>query len=166
MNIQSTIDPDINLSIIVVKLTSAFSEFSLKQFNERYGDPETSPITSPNARAKAVVPVFPGKICREFFVVWRAPTSKWLWWDISPYFGSSSWASLLWTIGVRSPRSQIPIADSALISLKLTHQKKFSGPLFFRNPRSSTPAEACIKLWIHLITNERLESINIFVSNY
>lgn len=56
-----------------MKLPSSFDELSIKQLYEKYGEPETIPITRrdgeplpPNAPAKAVVPLFLGKYAEEF----------------------------------------------------------------------------------------------------
>ncbi|KAJ5354593.1 hypothetical protein N7541_005637 [Penicillium brevicompactum] len=58
---------------ILVKLLLNFDELSIKQFYEKFGEPETIPITrcdgkplSPNAPARAVVPLFLGKFAQNF----------------------------------------------------------------------------------------------------
>lgn len=66
------IDLDIHLSNILLRLPSSFDDLSIKQFYEKYGEPETVPVTrcdgEPlpyNAPAKAVVPIFLGKYAEE-----------------------------------------------------------------------------------------------------
>ncbi|CAI7617778.1 unnamed protein product [Penicillium discolor] len=56
-----------------MELPSSFDDLSIRQFYERFGEPETVPITrrdgeplSPNAPTKAVVPLFIGKYAEEF----------------------------------------------------------------------------------------------------
>ena len=72
-NIKTTIHLDIHLSNILVKLPSSFDDLSIKQLYEKYGEPETVPVTrcngeplTPNAPAKAVVPLFLGKYAEKF----------------------------------------------------------------------------------------------------
>lgn len=57
----------------MVKLPSSFDDLSIKQLYEKYGEPETVPITRcdgeplpSNAPAKAVVPLFLGKYAEKF----------------------------------------------------------------------------------------------------
>ncbi|CAG7949646.1 unnamed protein product [Penicillium nalgiovense] len=64
---------DIHLNNILSKLPSSFDELSLKQFYERFGPPETVPITRrdggplpPNVPSKAVVPLFIWKSAEMF----------------------------------------------------------------------------------------------------
>ena len=64
---------DIHLRNILVKLPSSFNHLSLKQFYEKYGEPETVPITlqdgkplPPNAPPKAVIPLYLGMDADEF----------------------------------------------------------------------------------------------------
>ncbi|CAI7592386.1 unnamed protein product [Penicillium crustosum] len=56
-----------------MEFPSSFDDLSIRQFYERFGEPETVPITrrdgeplSPNAPTKAVVPLFIGKYAEEF----------------------------------------------------------------------------------------------------
>ncbi|PKY08918.1 kinase-like protein [Aspergillus campestris IBT 28561] len=70
---QGYVHGDIHLSNTLVKLPSSFDDPSIKQFYEKYGEPETVPVTRcdgeplpPNAPAKAVVPLFLGKYAEEF----------------------------------------------------------------------------------------------------
>jgi serine/threonine protein kinase len=70
---QHIFDLDIHLSNVLVKLPLSFDELSIEQFYEKYGDPETIPITRcdgeplpPNAPTKAVVPLFLGKYAENF----------------------------------------------------------------------------------------------------
>lgn len=64
---------DIHLNNILFKLPLGFDELSIKQFYERFGEPETVPITRrdgeplpPNAPPKAVVPLFIGKYAEKY----------------------------------------------------------------------------------------------------
>ena len=64
---------DIHLRNILVKLPSSFNHLSLKQFYEKYGEPETVPITlkdgkplPPNAPPEAVIPLYLGMDADEF----------------------------------------------------------------------------------------------------
>jgi len=64
---------DVHLNNILCKFPSSFDDLSIRQFYERFGEPETVPITrrdgeplSPNAPTKAVVPLFIGKYAEEF----------------------------------------------------------------------------------------------------
>ncbi|KAJ5197029.1 hypothetical protein N7449_007508 [Penicillium cf. viridicatum] len=64
---------DVHLNNILFKLPSSFDELSIRQFYERFGEPETVPITRrdgeplpPNAPTKAVVPLLIGKYADEF----------------------------------------------------------------------------------------------------
>lgn len=64
---------DIHLGNVLVKLPSSFDDLSIKQLYEKYGEPETVPVTRcdgeplpSNAPAKAVVPLFLGKYAEEF----------------------------------------------------------------------------------------------------
>ncbi|KAL3472621.1 hypothetical protein BJX99DRAFT_235258 [Aspergillus californicus] len=58
---------------VLVKLPSSFDDLSIGQLYEKYGEPETIPITrcdgqplSPNAPAKVVEPLFLGKYAEDF----------------------------------------------------------------------------------------------------
>ncbi|KZN91018.1 Serine/threonine-protein kinase SRPK [Penicillium chrysogenum] len=64
---------DIHLNNILSKLPSSFDELSIKQFYDRFGPPETVPITRrdggplpPNVPSKAVVPLFIWKSAEMF----------------------------------------------------------------------------------------------------
>ena len=59
---------DIHLDNVLLRLPSGFDDLSIEQFYEKYGKPETVPVTQcsgkplpPNVPAKAVVPLFLGK---------------------------------------------------------------------------------------------------------
>lgn len=60
---------------MLVKLPSTFDDLSIAQFYEKYGDPETVPVTRcdgeplpPNTPAKAVIPLFLGKYAEHFSI--------------------------------------------------------------------------------------------------
>ena len=64
---------DIHLHNILVKLPSSFNHLSIKQFYEKYGKPETVPITLQNRKSlpqnvplKAVIPLYLGMNTEEF----------------------------------------------------------------------------------------------------
>ena len=64
---------DIHLRNILVKLPSSFNHLSIKQFYEKYGEPETVPITLQNGKSlpqnvppKAVIPLYLGMDAEEF----------------------------------------------------------------------------------------------------
>ena len=64
---------DIHLRNILVKLPSSFNHLSVKQFYEKYGEPETAPITlrdgnplPSNVPSKAVIPLYLGMDADEF----------------------------------------------------------------------------------------------------
>lgn len=64
---------DIHLRNILVKLPSSFNHLSVNQFYEKYGEPETVPITlrngnplPPNIPPKAVIPLYLGMDAEEF----------------------------------------------------------------------------------------------------
>ena len=64
---------DIHLCNILVKLLSSFNHLSVKQFYEKYGEPETVPITlqdgkplPSNVPPKAVIPLYLGMDAEEF----------------------------------------------------------------------------------------------------
>ncbi|KAF9250465.1 hypothetical protein DTO013E5_5514 [Penicillium roqueforti] len=70
---QGYIHGDIHLSNILVKLPSSFDKLSIKQFYEKYGEPEMIPITRcdgaplpPNVPATATLPLFLGKYAEKF----------------------------------------------------------------------------------------------------
>ncbi|KKK24204.1 hypothetical protein P175DRAFT_0508759 [Aspergillus ochraceoroseus IBT 24754] len=70
---QGYVHGDIHLSNILVKLPSSFDDLSIQQLYEKYGEPETIPVTRcggkplpPNAPAEAVVPLFLGKYAEKF----------------------------------------------------------------------------------------------------
>ncbi|PYH97253.1 kinase-like protein [Aspergillus ellipticus CBS 707.79] len=70
---QNYVHGDIHLGNVLVKLPSSFDDLSIKQLYEKYGEPETVPVTRcdgeplpSNAPAKAVVPLFLGKYAEEF----------------------------------------------------------------------------------------------------
>ncbi|KAL4808328.1 kinase-like domain-containing protein [Aspergillus unguis] len=70
---QGYVHGDIHLGNILVKLPASFDDLSIKEFYEKYSEPETVPVTQcdgrplpPNAPAKAVVPLFLGKYAEEF----------------------------------------------------------------------------------------------------
>ena len=58
---------------MLVKLPSTFDELSVREFREKYGEPDTVPITrvdekplTPNVPAQAVVPLYLGKKAQDF----------------------------------------------------------------------------------------------------
>ncbi|RAL12333.1 kinase domain protein [Aspergillus homomorphus CBS 101889] len=64
---------DIHLRNILLELPSSFDHLTIDQFYERYGEPETEPITHrdgtplpPNIPPKAVLPLYLGKKAEEF----------------------------------------------------------------------------------------------------
>ena len=64
---------DIHLRNILVKLPPSFNHLSIKQFYEKYGEPETVPITLRNGKSlpqnvpsKAVIPLYLGMDAEEF----------------------------------------------------------------------------------------------------
>ena len=66
---------DIHLRNILVRLPSSLNHLSIQQFYEKYGDPETVPITPrggiaaplpPNVPAKAVTPLYLGIDAEDF----------------------------------------------------------------------------------------------------
>ncbi|KAL4934187.1 kinase-like domain-containing protein [Aspergillus undulatus] len=70
---QGYVHGDIHLGNVLVKLPSSFDDLSISQLYEKYGEPETVPVTRcdgeplpPNAPDKAVVPLFLGKYAEEF----------------------------------------------------------------------------------------------------
>ncbi|KAL1853982.1 hypothetical protein Daus18300_011571 [Diaporthe australafricana] len=70
---RGVIHGDIHLRNVLVKLPSAFDELSVKEFREKFGEPETVPITrvdekplTCNVPAQAVVPLYLGKKAQEF----------------------------------------------------------------------------------------------------
>ena len=67
------LDLDIHLNNILVKLPSSFDDLSIKQLYEKYGEPETVPVTrcdgeplTSNAPTEAVIPLFLGKYAEKF----------------------------------------------------------------------------------------------------
>ncbi|PYI31658.1 kinase-like protein [Aspergillus indologenus CBS 114.80] len=72
---QGYVHGDIHLNNVLVKLPSSFDDLSIAQFYEKYGDPETVPITRcdgeplpPCIPAKAVIPLFLGKYAEKFSI--------------------------------------------------------------------------------------------------
>lgn len=72
-DLHSEVVTDIHLRNILVKLPSSFNHLSIEQFYEKYGEPETAPITHrdgtplpPNAPPKAVIPLYLGMDADEF----------------------------------------------------------------------------------------------------
>ncbi|KND93679.1 Serine/threonine-protein kinase spk-1 [Tolypocladium ophioglossoides CBS 100239] len=70
---QGFVHGDIHLRNVLVKLPSTFDELSIGQFREKFGEPETIPISRvdgkplpPNVPAQAVVPLYLGKKAQEF----------------------------------------------------------------------------------------------------
>ncbi|KAI1423175.1 protein kinase [Xylaria sp. FL1777] len=70
---QGFVHGDIRLRNVLTRLPSTFDEFSIKQFKEKFGEPETIPICRidgkplpPNVPAEAVVPLYLGKKAQEF----------------------------------------------------------------------------------------------------
>ncbi|KAK7702445.1 hypothetical protein SLS64_009737 [Diaporthe eres] len=64
---------DIHLRNVLLKLSSTFDELSIPEFREKFGEPETVPISrvddkllNPNIPTHAVVPLYLGKKAQEF----------------------------------------------------------------------------------------------------
>jgi serine/threonine-protein kinase SRPK3 len=67
------VSPDLHLRNLLIKLPSTFDELSIQEFRDRFGEPETVPVTrvdakplSSNAPAQAVLPLYLGKKAQEF----------------------------------------------------------------------------------------------------
>ncbi|KAI0870496.1 protein kinase [Hypoxylon argillaceum] len=70
---QGSVHGDIHLRNVLVGVLSTFDELSMDQFKERFGEPETIPISRidgkplpPNVPTQAVVPLYLGKKAQEF----------------------------------------------------------------------------------------------------
>ncbi|KAG7140651.1 hypothetical protein HYQ45_002604 [Verticillium longisporum] len=64
---------DIHLRNVLVKLPSTLDQLAIDQFRQKYGEPETIPVTRvdggplpPNIPPRAVVPLYLGKKAQEF----------------------------------------------------------------------------------------------------
>ncbi|KAH9878067.1 hypothetical protein J1614_003284 [Plenodomus biglobosus] len=64
---------DLHLRNALVKLPSTFDELSIPEFREKFGEPDTVPITrvdgkplAPNVPAQAVLPLYLGKVSQKF----------------------------------------------------------------------------------------------------
>lgn len=69
-------NPNLHLRNLLLKLPPTFNEFSVREFREQFGDPESIPITridklplSTSAPAQAIVPLYLGKKAQEFNLV-------------------------------------------------------------------------------------------------
>ncbi|EEP78338.1 predicted protein [Uncinocarpus reesii 1704] len=72
---QGYIHGDIHLRNVLAKAAPNINELSIKQFYQKYGEPETVPITErhgkplpPNAPKQAVIPLYLGKYAEDFSV--------------------------------------------------------------------------------------------------
>lgn len=66
-------DPDLHLRNVLVRLPSTLDELSVQEFRDKFGEPETVPVTrvdekplAPSAPAQAVLPLYLGKKAQEF----------------------------------------------------------------------------------------------------
>jgi len=105
-------DLDLHLRNVLVRLPFTFEELSVKEFREKFGQPELIPIAridekplTSNVPARAVVPLYLGKKSSRIYLGRRTrPNSQRLWRGVLPRHGAASGQELQYSSGQASAR--------------------------------------------------------------